>query len=325
MKQYINIIKGIVFFSLFFVILYFLSFIFVPKDNTEKAGILEERVYGILGEEKNTIDILILGDSEAYTSISPMELWKMKGFTSYTMGTNAQKLYESYNYLVEILKYQKPKLVILETNTFFRNLDNDEKIMNFFERYFPIFKYHNRWQNITIDDVINQPKYTYKTDLKGYGYYTETKPYKEAHPKYMYEKEDRFKLPKDDEYYIEKIYRKCKENDIELLLYTAPNIANWWYSKHNTVQDLADRFKVNYIDTNLIGEIGINWKVNTKDAGDHVNYSGAFKISKYLGNYIKDNYDIPNHKDDKKYDVWNEYLEKYNEIISDEEITRYFK
>ena len=36
---------------------------------------------GIQKEQKHSIDMLVLGDSESMTSISPMELWKSVGIT----------------------------------------------------------------------------------------------------------------------------------------------------------------------------------------------------------------------------------------------------
>ena len=38
---------------------------------------------GIQKEQKDSIDMLVLGDSESMTSISPMELWKSTGITLY--------------------------------------------------------------------------------------------------------------------------------------------------------------------------------------------------------------------------------------------------
>lgn len=318
-----NVIKSVVFLSILAVMMVVLSFIFTPKDNTKKAGMPELRANGILSERQNSIDVLIIGDSESYVSVSPMEIWEQYGYTSYVMGTNAQKIYQSYNYLLEALENQHPKVVILETNTFFRKLKTDLKLLNFMERYIPIIKYHDRWKNLKLNDFGGKVNYTNPNDLKGYYYINYTNPMPESKPKYMWKSKERKEIPSDEVYYIMKIYEKCKENGIELMFYSAPNHKNWAYNKHNSVQDLANKLKINYIDMNLVDEIDIDWKTDTKDIGDHVNYKGAVKVSKYLGKYIGEKYKLIDHRGDPKFKNWDVSLEKYKSIIADETIIKY--
>ncbi|MEG0525020.1 MAG: hypothetical protein RR532_06510, partial [Erysipelothrix sp.] len=69
MKKYKNILKSILF-------LIILSLLLVAFSSVLKPPIDEPKVLkGILSEQDNTMDYLILGDSEAYSSVSPMEIW----------------------------------------------------------------------------------------------------------------------------------------------------------------------------------------------------------------------------------------------------------
>ena len=74
---------------------------------------------GIQKEQKDSIDMLVIGDSESMTSISPMELWKSTGITSYICGQSGQRISESYYMLKHALDYQSPQVVLLETNMLF--------------------------------------------------------------------------------------------------------------------------------------------------------------------------------------------------------------
>ena len=47
--------------------------------------------------------------------------------------------------------------------------------------------------------------------------------------------------------------------------------------------------------------------VDTYDAGLHLNLSGAEKLAVYFGRYLKENYDLKDHREDP------EYVEEYNE------------
>ena len=51
------------------VLLLISSVILQPKTNGKTDGMNDASAYGVLGEKENSIDVLILGDSEAYLSL----------------------------------------------------------------------------------------------------------------------------------------------------------------------------------------------------------------------------------------------------------------
>ena len=125
----------------------------------------------------------------------------------------------------------------------------------------------------------------------------------------MKESDKRKAFGEKAEEYLTKIYELCEENEIELVLVTTPAPDNWTYAKHNSVSDWADENDVKYLDMNLnVDEIQIDWAKDTRDGGDHLNFLGATKLTAYFGSYLKDNYDLTDHRQDEVYSSWNEDL-----------------
>ena len=109
----------------------------------------------------------------------------------------------------------------------------------------------------------------------------------------MKETSQKEKISSTVEDYLEKIRMLCVKNQAELVLISTPSPANYNYKKHNGLQKLADQYSLEYLDLNLkLEEIGIDWAVDTLDKGDHLNISGAEKVTKYLGDYLSGKYGL---------------------------------
>ena len=64
----------------------------------------------IQSERDDSIDVLVLGDSESYTTFSPMEIWQQDGISSFVCGQTGQEIEETYYMLKTALRTQKPKI-----------------------------------------------------------------------------------------------------------------------------------------------------------------------------------------------------------------------
>ena len=71
-------------------------------------------VSNFYNQDDNTIDVLFLGSSHCFTTFNNGTLWDEYGIASYDMGTALQPMWNSYYLLKEVLKNQKPELVVLE-------------------------------------------------------------------------------------------------------------------------------------------------------------------------------------------------------------------
>ena len=75
------------------------------------------RVSGFFMEEKNSLDVVLLGASEAYSGYSPVRAYQNEGITGYVVAVedNPVKLYPSE--LEEIRAYQKPQMIMIEISS----------------------------------------------------------------------------------------------------------------------------------------------------------------------------------------------------------------
>lgn len=302
------------FFMILLLIFHYTSYIFLPKDNLDSSGMKDISANGILSEERNTIDVLILGDSEAYSSFSPMEMYKQHGFTSYVCATSGQPLYYTKSLLERTLKDQNPSVVVVETDTIFRPFMVSEPITSKLGDIFPIFHYHDRWKTLKEDDLSGTVNYTYNNVLKGFDYSTGIKGLTDL-SQYMKATEQRKTIPMLNQYFLDRIVKTCKDRGIELVFVSAPSPVNWDMAKHNRIMDYASGQGVTYLDLNLEPSIRIDWLKDTRDAGDHLNYTGAMKVTEYMGKCLHEHYDLHDHRQDKAYLSWNQSLDNYQKII----------
>ena len=60
----------------------------------------------IQSERNDSIDVLVLGDSESYTTFSPMEIWQQDGISSFVCGQTGQEIEETY-YMLFVHRNQR--------------------------------------------------------------------------------------------------------------------------------------------------------------------------------------------------------------------------
>ena len=309
-----KLIGAIIFILLLLVILLLLSYWFYPQKS-ENVTMQEVKPNGILAEPDNTLDVLLFGDSEAYTAFSPVQMWKEQGFSSFVGASSSQYISLTESFVRQSLEHQKPKVVILETNAFYRKIRSDNAFITRIENMFSIIQYHNRWKNMFPIQFDVGNNYTWKDDLKGYKYAKLTT--KGSNDKYMIKTKKKKPIPKTNARYVKQITDYCHSKGVKVLFVSTPSSRNWNYERHNAVQELAKQVGADYLDMNLL-ELGIDWHTDTADAGDHLNFRGAKKVCKYLGKYLKDTYHLEDKRKDAAYQSWNDLIDKYERLTTEE-------
>lgn len=310
------ILKVIAFFIILAILLTITSNIFVPKNNTEEAGMELNGYTQLLGEKENSVDMIVLGNSESFTSIIPMKLWEDCGYTCYICGYPGLFFADTMRILYDSTKNQNPKLVIIEGNIIY----DEGPLTIFFSRIIqeilPITEYHDRWKTLDSDDF-QKPNYTSIDCMKGFHYKTISKPYDATD--YMQYTDASQELSYKSKIYLKIIQAYCKHIGAELMIMSVPSALGWNYEKHNGIEQYAKNNNIRFLDFNLItDELGIDWNVDTIDGGDHMNFTGSTKLTNYFEKYIKQLNILEDHRGDSYYSNWNDDLIKYKEEINRE-------
>ena len=134
-------------------------------------------VHNFYSLPKDTVDVLVLGTSHAGMNVSTKTMWDEYGIAGYRYWGSIQPIWNTYYYLLDALKYQSPKVVLMDAhsltfqqeygtypvqvkNTIAMRLSK-EKIENIWasvppeDRAFMIFgfpTYHNRYNQLTQED-----------------------------------------------------------------------------------------------------------------------------------------------------------------------------
>lgn len=315
-KHIINILKCFCFSVLFLSLLLFSSFVVRPKDNSGTAGMHYLSAMGFLAEPENSMDVLFLGDSLVYAGISPVQMWKKYGFTSYDCAIPSEKFIYAKDFCEQFLERQSPKLVFLETDVIFRDLTPEDLGAHLAESAFSVFSYHDRWKHLKARDFDFSIEYTRIEPYRGYRPSTKICPAKSND--YIKPTNDIRAIKKANLKYLEQVKQMCEEKGAKLIIFSMPCQKNWSMKIHNGMQKKADELGLEYLDLNLVGSaLEMDWQADSRDGGEHLNSYGAVKVSDYLGKYIS-GYGVElGDRSGDSYASWEEsYIKLENDILN---------
>lgn len=272
--------------------------------------------------EEDTIDVLFMGSSLAATSYIPQELYDRYGITSYNLASEKQSPVVSYYWLKEAIRYQSPRVLILDCYYFFQTsgsvlntteisirraldymkwspvkleavwticeLDENQSMLSFF---LPNVRYHERWAELTENDFMLADM------VEGYG----LKGYAALGRQCGIENyvpldgvsEEETAMPPLLETYLDKICSLCEEEDIELILTNVP-FPDADAGRFNAIRKYAQEHGLQFYDfneKNLYEASGFSMPTDSYDGG-HNNLWGAQKLTAYLGGILESQYDF---------------------------------
>lgn len=274
--------------------------------------------YIMIGEQPaDTIDVLNIGDSLSLSVFNPMELWREKGYTGFNIGADGLRMAECYYSIKNACKNQKPKVLMMETLYLFRYSLTDDSVMLLSQPIYyrvPSLKYHNIWKSL-----FERP--SVMIYHRGYTVNENQGPY-EGPANYMdlplEDTKAKTDIPSFNKKWFDRIKNYCDENDIELILYSSASAKNYNWERVHNLEAFAEEEGVEYYDLNQrAGEIGINWEEDTNDGGDHMNYFGSVKSTKFFGDLLASKGIVTDHRGDAAYQDWDEELVDFDRLVKD--------
>ena len=305
--------------------------------------------------DRNSIEVLFLGSSVVANAFIPQEIYNEYGITSYNLAAEQQSLFLNYYWLKESLRYQTPKVVVLDLK-FMCTLHPDDAInmeegqirksidsMRFSKVKYDAIKkicaldnnqsaisylltnirYHGRWVELQEYDfnqeiMDNAPLYGYAPNVdKG----------PETYDAYtQHDKDIKMSFNPIMQEYLDKIVELCDENNINLLLIDLPgNEMN--DAINNSHEEYAEKNGIDYCNLCNIdnfNELGAN--LPEENVVNHQNFKGAIITSRFIGSLIKDKYDIPPVVDSQFEDTKSFYKQTLNSLrlIDVNNISDYF-
>ncbi len=295
-----------------------------------------KRLNGFYENEKGSLDAVYLGSSATYAFFMAPYVWQEYGITVYPYSSPAQPVQVTKFLIEEAMKTQPDALYIINLSTI-RSEVTEERIYTLFndmpfslnkikavdyvgdcyeydftkkmQTLFPIIKYHSRWSKLTSSDFT-----TLEDEYKsGNDYRLFLKVIRNAGSIGIVDEDIFYPLPENIEPAMIDLLDYCEEEKLNVLFVTAPQPEKDEVSvgQLNTLTKMVkDRgFDVFDMRANY-EEIDLNFKTDFYNSG-HTNMHGAFKTSRYIAEYLIENYNFLDKRGDSEYSDWDIAFCKY--------------
>lgn len=297
--------------------------------------------FGPFLDNPEQYDVLFFGDSRFVNCMFPMEIWEDYGIPAYNLSCYGNTMPVNYWSMMNAFDYAQPKVVVLAVNgvrkdlkvtgsssdvhtafDFFpltrtkiqaiedlmddphaRDDDGNRYVDMKWEYYFTLGKYHSRWSELNPGDV--KPVLNVQ---KGADMMVGVAPTED------------YDIIDDDLYaeeygvgysYFRRVIEECQARGIEVLLVHLPYPASENSQMNaNTVGSIADEYGVNYIDFVRMDSV-VDYAVDCYDNQAHLNPSGGWKVTDYLGQYLSEYYDLADRRGEASYANWEKAQQDY--------------
>lgn len=305
-----------------FLLIFAVLFMVVTEVMKDKRVELEydvtSKVKGFYQEPDNSLDFVFVGSSQLYAAIAPNVLFEEFGITSYDFAANEQPMWISYYYIKEALKHQNPKAIVLDVFTMYGdeyekegathiNLDdlpwNLNKLQAIWasvpkgERasfYFELVKYHDTWNTLDQHKIMSS-FWDERNVYRGYSPFVVPHEYGETAPQEVIDQTEREPMGDMAKEWLDKIVELTRAEGVDLILIKTPNGHAERQKLYLSVEDYAKENHLPFLNMNTVF-----------DGEAHINIIHAETVTRYVGEYLCDRYEIDDKRDDPAYAQWHE-------------------
>ena len=284
-------------------------------------------------EPKNSLDVMYYGSSSAYAFYNTSLAYSEYGYTTGMMSSDGQPFIALKYLIKEAHKYQNPQVDIIDIDcisfgvgdisegdirrvidnmNFSKNkIDLTTELLKYYQNgeidklsyYLSFLYYHSSWKDISMEKI--KPTKIFKGTLLSDMTVSIS--------------------PQEKTEWVEG-EQAIEGNDLkvfnDLIKYIKDEKINAVFVIPKRTMDIDAMQRFNYV-TRIANENGIkvlnfnnveNFEVDyEKDFYNksHLNTRGSIKHTLYLADYLKRNYDLPDHRKDEQYKSWDEAYNKY--------------
>ena len=323
---------------------------FIVPSKTQTQNQLDTSLYD--KQNLEFVDALFFGASHSVVSISPSTIYDKNGISSWLYASSSQPIFTSYHKLSELIEDgYAPKVVVCDTLTMkyedyspnfveyayqnglniIHNTDNKIEYLKNIEREFenyPLFGF--TVSNLSDEEQIAKVEaIDYKNILKeeklptwtmGTRFVSTVTPISSSFIDEL--STDTMELNTVESKYFIMMAELCKENNIEFLALKLPD-ALTTTEFHNSLNNLCTENAIDFLDMNidentniLIDKYSLDFSNDFYDE-KHLNVYGCIKTSLFLSDYLLNNYELQDHKDDNHYYFIKEYHTTLKETYPD--------
>lgn len=306
--------------SIIFLIILVLSFQYYEEKIFKRFDTFLDYAYYQI--PKNSIDLLFIGSSHSYCTFNSKLFDHYLKCNSLNLGTDSQSFSITYSAILEILKRQTPKVIVIEvypikrdpsilalrphldTMSFsinkLRLIKNSLPITKWGNHLINTFYYHSRWKEFNILRKEEQKGYESwegKTNNKGFdGYVWDSIRYSLTYDIYekIYNNIPNISFDISENYLklLESLFKICQKKGIKIIIASPPviddyEVLNILYNP--SLKELMDKYSIDSIDFNT-GKIKYE-KIDFLDNA-HLSLAGSDEVSFEMANFLKENYPI---------------------------------
>lgn len=321
---------------------------YMLRPSADENAEYRNRMVGFYAEEKDSLNIVSMGSSAMFRYVNNFTLWKEYGLTSYNFCSPEQSLY-ALEYLVdEVEKTQSPDVYLVDARQFLLNgkkeqneiklhqlIDNlkysmnrckiiNKSISNWSDRlpyYLDIITYHSNWEQLSKDSFAYADNAKVH-DMKGW---VVVNVMKEVDGLVKAEVTGETPIDEDAEKELRYLLDLWKKEEKNVVFVSTPWIIDEEnQQKSNYMKRIVEEAGFRFLDANLYQEeMELDYNKDFYNAR-HVNAGGAEKFSKFLGEYLTQEFQFTQIEKESVVESWEKaetlydakmeaFMERYNE------------